>query len=601
MEPRTMIPQSNLALEDWGRIIDKAPVVALDFETEGLNVYDGTDRPLGFAVGVRVADGYISDYIPFGHHDGENVATEKAIWLLRKVLSRVVVFHNAVFDLSVLFHMGLPHPAVFFDTMDLDHKIDENCMVYSLDATTERWLGFKGKEKSERFKLALMVYGWKNMPSHEMYDYAKADGDITIRSLDKMVKSKEFTPALVQYWKDIEQPTILLLSKMRRAGVGVNLDVCRSEQVRGEARMAELEEELGGKPSSRKFLEELLNNKLGIPILLNKDGKQSYDKDTMKRYEARLKFIAENETKLYGESTVGTLASRVLEYRGWQKAVSGYYIPYQRFVEKDGRLRASYNVAGTRTGRFSCSEPNLQQIPKETDKDWSKGVKGALVAKSGYTLWELDYSQLEFRLTASAAKESSLLDIFSDPGRDIFTEMALQLGMVRQDTKTMVYSILYGAGVSRIMDAFGVSEERAREILDTFYSHYPNLRAAGRHYGKLAKTRGYIDLWSGRRRHFRNPESEYYKAFNSYIQGGAADLVKRAMIEIDREVCNDECALLLQVHDSVVLEIEDGKEDIYLPQAKDIMVRYSDFFGVRLDADAHRWAKQEGVLVGSGV
>jgi DNA polymerase-1 len=143
------------------------------------------------------------------------------------------------------------------------------------------------------------------------------------------------------------------------------------------------------------------------------------------------------------------------------------------------------------------------------------------------------------------------------------------------------------------MDAFNVTEDRARSIIENYYQQYPNLRAASRHFGQLARKSGYVEIWSGRRRHFRNPAREFYKALNSYIQGGAADLVKLAMVEVDREVCNEECRLLLQVHDSLVLEVRNGMEDYYLPQIKEIMVRHSDYFGVRLDADPHRWSKPQ--------
>lgn len=583
----TPLPLTNLALEQWVKLIDEASVVGLDFETTGLEVYDGRDKGRGFAVALRSSTGIIRNYFPISHPLGENLQEEHWRPLLVHILKRPVVFHNATFDLNCLYNLGYPAPEVYFDTMKLDHLIDENNPSYKLDLTTERWLGYKAKNRTPRFEAALLAWGWGGMPSDIMHEYAQEDGAITLESLEKMVKHKEFTPKLVDYWKKIEQPTITLLSEMRRMGVRVNVEYCAEMQAIGEARMAELESELGGKASSPKFLGKLLNEELGLPVLLNKEGKVSFDKETMKRYEQRITALSA------GDADRATLASRILEYRGWQKAVSGYYTPYQRFVSSDGRLRASYNITGTRTGRFSCSDPNLQQIPKESDKEWSKGVKSALIAESGYTLWELDYSQLEFRLAAAASKEESLCDIFMDPERDIFTEMSKVLGMVRQDTKTLNYSIQYGAGTPRVMDAFNIGEDRARSIIDNYYRQYPNLRAASKYFGQLARGKGYVEIWSGRRRHFRNPSREFYKAFNSYIQGGAADLVKLAMVEARREVCNDECRLLLQVHDSLVLEIKNGMEDYYLPQIREIMIRHSDYFGVRLDADAHRWSKNE--------
>src|SRR4030095_487557 len=132
--------------------------------------------------------------------------------------------------------------------------------------------------------------------------------------------------------------------------------------------------------------------------------------------------------------------------------------------EHDGRLRAEYKPHGTVTGRFSCADPNLQQIPKETDKPWNGAVKSCLIAEDGYKLYELDYSQLEFRLAASAAKEEGLLEIFDDPNRDVFTEMAAELGMDRNSTKTLNYTIQYGGGVKRIKAVFGVSASEAKSI-----------------------------------------------------------------------------------------------------------------------------------------
>lgn len=588
---QTPLPLSDLALEQWVKLIDNAPVVGFDFETTGLDVYDGTDIPRGFSIGLRSGDGYISNYFPISHPIGENLLSCHWRLLLERIRLRPLVMHNAPFDLSVLYHMGIPEPAVFFCTQKLDHLLNENFPSYKLDYTTERWLGYRAKGYTAEFNAALLAWGWAGMPSQFMHKYASNDGAITIHTLDNMVKSKEFTPKLVQYWQKIEQPTLSLLGKMRREGVRIDIDYCHKNQLIGEARMLEIEQELGGRPSERTFLKRVLNDELGIPLLLNKKGKVSYDKDTMKRYEARLRRISEST----GRRDIADLASRVLEYRGWQKAVSGYYVPYQRFVSPDGRLRASYNSTGTRTGRFSCSDPNLQQIPKEADKVWSAGVKGALIAKPGFTLWEIDYSQLEFRLAAAAAKEQSLLSIFADPDRDLFSEMAVVLGMVRQDTKTFTYSVQYGAGVPRVMDAFNVGEAQAKEMLGNFYEQFPMLRAASQHFGRLCKNTGYVELWTGRRRHFPNPEKEYYKAFNSYIQGGAADLVKQAMVECDREVCDENCILLLQVHDSIVFEVRNGYEDLYLPKAQEIMVRHSDYFGVQLAADTHRWSKNDYV------
>jgi DNA polymerase-1 len=579
---KTEIPFSDLAFEDWIRLIQRAKILSFDTETTGLEVYDGTDTMTGFSIAFATDLGILEEYFPVYHDSGENLPEDLAFALLREIVKKPMIMHNAPFDLSVLYHLGLPLPEKFFDTMKLDHLINENYGTYKLDATTKRWLGYEGKEKSPLFNAGLLAYGWAKMPSHLMYDYAKADASITFRSLVAMQKSPEMRPELVKYWQEIEAPTTTLLAKMRRRGVKINLDLCKEQELKGKAIMEEITDKLGGNPGSPVMLKKLFWEELGLPVIYGKNKRPTFDKEAMKRYEVLL------ERK---EGTEGNEVARdILRYRGWQKAVSGYYESYQRHISNDGRLRAEYRATGTVTGRFSCANPNLQQIPKETDKEWNGRIKTALIGESGYKLWELDYSQLEFRLAASASKEQRLLEIFNDPDRDIFDEMAAQLGMERQATKTLTYSIQYGAGKQRIQDVFGVNEYEAIDIIDNFYETYPGLKIAGQKFGQQAKRAGFVDIWSGRRRHFMYPQSEYYKAFNSYVQGGAADLVKMVMVDIDKNIDDDqECRMLLQVHDSLVFEIREGREDYYLPLLAEAMTKPD--FGVRLAVDAHSWAK----------
>lgn len=576
------IPLSTLALEQWVELIGKATIIGFDTENQGLKVYSGEDKNLGFSIAFRTEFGMVSGYFPCNHVRGENL--EEADWktILDLVVTKPLVLYNAVYDLSVLWQLGHDIER-FFCAQRIDHLINENHPVYSLDATSTRWLGYAVKEKSPEFELGMLAWGWAGMSSDLMHEYAKVDASGTLEVFEKEIAHKEFRPEVLKYWKEIEAPAIKLLGKMRRRGVKIDIPKCRFEQLRGEQIMVELEDVLGGKPSSPLWLKKTLLDELGLePFMkINKNGEPrvTFDKDSMRdHYSPQLERV----------SAESDLAKKILTYRGWQKAVSGYYIPYQRFVERDGRLRAEYKPHGTVTGRFSCADPNLQQIPKETNKAWNGSVKSCLIAEDGFSLWELDYSQLEFRLAASAAKEEGLLEIFNDDKRDVFNEMAAQLGMERNPTKTLNYTIQYGGGVKRIKTVFGVSTDKAKDIINNYYDTYPNLKAAGAQFGLMAKRQGYIDIWSGRRRHFRKPKEEYYKAFNSYIQGGASDIVKKVMVLIDQAgLNNDECRMLLQVHDSLVFEIATGREEYYLPLIAEIMTSLN--FGVRLAVDAHKW------------
>ena len=313
----------------------------------------------------------------------------------------------------------------------------------------------------------------------------------------------------------------------------------------------------------------------------NPEGNPSFDKFVMEQYDEMLERLDSTEAKL------------LKQYRGWQKAVSASYRPYIERLDSDGRLRCSYKTHGTVTGRLSCSEPNLQQIPKTSDKVWNGKVKECFIAKEGYTLVNADFSQLELRVATAYAGEESLARVFEE-GRDIFTEMAAQLGMERQDTKTLVYSMQYGAGINRIRSAFGVSSARANEIRSTYFATYPRFKALADNCAHRARDTGRVRIWSGRQRKFMYPKSEDYKAMNSVIQGGAADIMERVMVKVYEEIDNEDCQMLLQVHDSITFEVLNEHVDYYTKRIEEVMSDVTgaigeDLFPVKFAVEVGPW------------
>lgn len=589
---------STYSFNTWVHLINSTELLGFDTETSGLLVYDQQDRMLGFSVAVRMPDGtFIGDYFPCNHivipgGVDYNIPEDAYKYLLSLVTSKTLVIHNAIFDKKVMQNEGF-EVTKFIDTMKYDHLLNENHKTFDLDSVTLRRLGYKGKDKNPVFEMAKLAYGW-DMPAEYIYDYAKADG---IEALKVAYAQQEFAKKqkeskLNAYWTSIEAPSITALTYMRGWGVEIDTEICKREEEKGLLEKARITDFFGFNPGSPLGLNKLLIEELELPKIYNKvklkDGtfeeRQTFDKKAMERYEVMLerRGLENNE-----------IVKELLCYRGWSKSVSSYYQPYQKLLSPDGRLRPEYKPHGTKTGRWSCADPNLQQIPKETDKVWNGAIKDCLVSASGFTGWEIDYSQLEFRLAASASHTESLLEIFADPSRDIFTEMAKTLGWARQVTKGFTYSTLYGAGAQRIMDAFGVNNAEALQLIEHFYSLYPELRMASRHMSGQAARNGHVDIWSGRRRHFQFPKSENFKAFNSFIQGGAADIVKQVIIACFREIVDENCKLLLQVHDSLWFEIREGMEMIYLPKIKEIMSRPSSQFGVELTVDAHPWSRRE--------
>ena len=570
-------------------------------------VYDQQDRMLGFSLAVKLNDGtFVGDYFPCQHMvlpGGINYNLPEEAWryLLWLATSKTLVMHNAIFDKVVVGNEGYVI-SKFIDTMKYDHLLNENHNTYDLDNVTLRNLGRKGKDKDPMFQMAQLAWGW-DMPAEYIYNYAKTDGIEALKTVYAQVEraKKAGETKLNTYWAKYEAPSITALSFMRTWGVEIDTEICAREEAKGEAERERITEFFGFNPGSNKGLHKLLVEELGLPELYNikKDKatgeekkSQTFDKKAMERYEIMIEGMDDR-----GENK--EIVQELLCYRGWTKSVSSYYRPYQKLLSPDGRLRPEYKPHGTKTGRWSCADPNLQQIPKETDKVWNGAIKDCLVSASGYSGWEIDYSQLEFRLAASASHSDNLLEVFADPSRDIFTEMAKMLNWSRNACKTLTYSTLYGAGVTRIMDAFGVNQKDATDLIEHFYSVYPNLRRAGKAMALNATRQGYVDIWSGRRRHFQFPKKENFKAFNSYIQGGAADIVKMVIIDCFKEIVNEECRLLLQVHDSLWFEIAEGKETYYLPKIKEIMSRPSSMFNVPLTTDAHPWSRRESLAIPS--
>lgn len=481
------------------------------------------------------------------------------------------------------------------------HLINENYpYAKSLEACCKAYLGPQWHKEVTPELQALMdlelpdgTKGWALITAAQIWDYGAHDAEITFRLRDKILPLF-LAEDLQNYWPH-KARLIEVVIEMEKRGVGIDQDLCRSMVDTATQAIEDYEEMLGDyKPTSPKQMKALLIDKLGLPIVKwTKGGKNSppvpcFDKEAMAVYEE----ILERQSNPFAEY--------ILAHRGWTKARSAYYQAYLDHLSPDGRLRPSYRhhkdseEGGTVTGRLSCANPNLQQIPRQTTKAWNGNVKAAFRASVGFSLFEADYSQLELRLGTAYAGVDSLKRVFIE-GRDIFTEMAGLLGWERHNTKTFVYSTQYGAGATRISNVFGVSREAAQALIEQYYQLYPGFRRVSQNAAAKALSNRKIRLWSGRYRHFAKPSEENHKAFNSLIQGGAADIVERIMIALFDEVdqkSNGEVRMLLQVHDSVIFEIKQGREDYWRPRILEVMENVNNIctnFDVRFAVDIHEF------------
>jgi len=379
-----------------------------------------------------------------------------------------------------------------------------------------------------------------------------------------------------------EAAFIRLMQQIKATGIKVDKEFCKPRVIKGTEICLQLKNELGWNPGSSKQLAEFLIDKMGYPVVRRTPaGAPSMDKYALEEYDSML--------ELEGSD----LAKKIVRYRGWQKTVSSNYKPYLELCDSDNILHPNYKVHGTVTGRLSCELPNLQQIPRSGDKEWNGDLKKAFIPRSSsFTLVEFDFSQLEFRLAAAYAKELELLEIFNSPNTDIFKEMANRLKWERSDVKTLVYATLYGAGLKRIAMIFSLSKEKAQERLDEFHSLWPGFKKISNNAQKLAEFNGYVEYWTGRRRHFDN-KKDCHKAFNSVVQGGAFEIVKRQMLALDSVLT--EVPIVLQVHDSVTLEMpKEYYEDTFLNMCRRILedVPESKEMGVKFKVDHKIWGEK---------
>lgn len=573
-------------------------MVAVDTETDGLRVDDGRHRCIGISIACSAGSAYFPvAHTAFGSVNIDDDTFCRLEWVLRQ--GRYLGFANRNFDVLSLETVGIfVDDMPFYDAFTMSRIIDpsDHDKEVTLDDLGLMYLGHRGKivdwpyevvdEKGRTVKESTLAWqkknGWPDTTPEMIYEYACVDAELTLEVIEAILASKWWQKNPPTVWER-KQNTMRITCEMKRRGALLDLDLVYSELDLGVQRMAELREEMQFNPKSHKDNMRIFIDELHLPVIKvsKKTGLPSFDRTVMQEYEPML------------ERLNSPLANQVKEYRGWSTAVGLLLRPWTEFVSPDGRIRSEFTTHVTATGRLSSRKPNLQQISKESQgKRWKEKIKPCIVAKPGYRLISFDYSQLELRMAVAYCEEPVLQQVFEE-GRDIFTEMSGDLGMNRQDTKTFVYSVQYGAGVPRIMNAFGVSELAARKMRSKFYRTYPRFRALDLSCRTRAESELAIRLWSGRIRRFSYP-SENYKAMNALIQGGAADVVEAVWWWIMQNIDNQDCRCLLQVHDALVFEIREDLVDHYTPiilaAMEDVQGITGEAFPVKFAVEASDWA-----------
>lgn len=584
-----MLIQTRKQFEAARTALLLADVIAVDTETTGLYFHKG-DKIIGISTYCALQgqeDYFLGCYFPWRHSPktmdlftlSENLPME---WLqeLRPALERediTLLFHNAKFDLKMLRQEGINCRAPFYDTMVMSHMIDENG-VHSLKGLgAERWGEDIRTEEKLTKKLVQKKGGWDRTSAEEMRKYAVKDAELTFelwREFLTELDSQELTPL----WPREEQFVRCLL-ELEWEGIELDAELAKRLSSQAVARMREIEDELGFDPlrldvlASKLFLAP--PEGLGLPIgPLSNTSSQTWPGGIPSMPEEYLSQLKH------------PVVSNVLEYRGLVKANSTWYAGFQQKASSQGRLHPSYNTAekkekwGTRTTRLSSSYPNIQQMPRNVTDFPARKL---LQPPEGMTLFEFDYSQIELRLAVCYAYDDvpvmvEALQIGADPHQIT----ADAIGVSRQTAKHAMYTTLYGGGAPTLVETLKrlewqttgrlieVSEEEARAVLVPFHQLHPGFKKKLREAERVARKTGYVKLWTGRRRHFVE-QWEFHKAFNSVIQGGAAEIMKDTMLSFFRERDSKPYRMALQIHDSLWFEVPVENQDKWCREITETM------------------------------
>ncbi len=559
-------------LERWIALAREAGVIALDTETDSLDALAA--RLVG--VCLAVAPGRAC-YIPL-RHAGQDMLTETppqipfeaAMAALRPLLEDpavLKVLHNAKYDCEVLAQAqngGITVSPVD-DTMLISYALEAGAHGHGMDELSQLHLGHKPISFDEVTGTGKARISFAHVPLDRATAYAAEDADVTLRLWHKLRPRLRSERALALY-EQVERRMIPVLAQMEQAGVRVDgAELARIGQDFAE-RLVVLEAEchrIAGRAfnvGSPKQLGEILFDEMGLKGgKKGKTGAYSTDASVLEDLAAQ----------------GAELPRVVLEWRQLAKLKSTYVEGLAAQIAGDGRVHTDYALAVTSTGRLSSTEPNLQNIPIRTEEGMR--IRRAFVAEPGHVLMSADYSQIELRLLAHLAEVPTLREAFAK-GEDIHSRTAAEIfhlepGSVdkeaRRRAKTINFGIIYGMSAFGLAGRLGIAPGEARGIIDAYFAQYPGIRAEMERLKEEARTNGYVLSPFGRRLWIQNIKAKdamlragaERQAINAPFQGGAAEIIKRAMVRVPMALreAGLKSRMLLQVHDELVLEVPEAE------------------------------------------
>lgn len=575
----TIIVRDHSALADLVNSLNSAEMIAFDTETTGI------DQMAAELVGIALAvDGERGFYIPVNHRAsngdgqssmfsepvGDQLPLDEVIAALRPPLENPAiskVAHNAIYDLIILQRYGIDVTPIAFDTLLaewLSNPISKflklkTLVAHALDVQMTEIDELLGKGKDQKTMSQVDI--------EEAAPYAAADAIMTWR-LVQPLRDKLKGEGVATLYHKLELPLIPIISQMQRQGVSLDVDFLRAMSDQQRDSLSELQAqifELGGGKfniNSPKQLNEVLFGRLGLP--------------TEGLHRTKLGFSTDTNTlqKLRREHEIIGL---IEGFRELSKLKSTYVDALPTLVNpRTGRLHTSYNQTGAATGRFSSSNPNLQNIPNRTEM--GRQVRRAFVAPPGYGFLAVDYNQIELRVMAHISEDETLIEAFQR-GLDIHRATAAAVFGIGLDevsdeqrdfAKRVNFGLCYGQGAFGLASQTGLTRAEAQAFIDAYFAEMPGVKRYIDETRARVWEHGYTETLYGRRRSYpqikagrrtRGAGNEERAAINMPIQGTAADILKQSMIDLDARLRDAGCdaAMILQVHDELVLEVREDE------------------------------------------
>lgn len=562
------------------QLLDQAELTAFDTETTSLDYMQAELVGLSFATAAGKAW-----YLPVAHDylgapsqlDRTTVLTQLKPWLENP--DKAKVGQNMKYDQSVLARYQIQLQGVRFDTMLESYVLNSTASRHDMDSLALKYLGHSAISFEELAGKGAKQLTFNQIELEKAAEYAAEDADVTLRLHQALWPQLEQNGALAKVLTDIELPLVNILSTIERHGVLIDSKLLAKQSEQLSLRIKELEQQafdVAGKEfnlASPKQLQEILFEQMKLPVLKKTPGgTPSTAEDVLAELALEYEF-----PKL------------ITEHRGLSKLRSTYTDKLPKMVNPaTGRVHTSYHQAVAATGRLSSTEPNLQNIPIRTEE--GRRIRQAFIAPPGKLIMAIDYSQIELRIMAHLSADKALLDAFAK-GLDVHKATAAEVfgvsveevsGEQRRRAKAVNFGLIYGMSAFGLAKQLGIARHEAQHYVDLYFERFPGVLNYMERTRKQAHEQGYVETLFGRRlylpdintRNMGRQKAAERAAINAPMQGTAADIIKLAMIKVQAWIeqhASDKVAMIMQVHDELVFEVNEAEVVSVCHELKNIM------------------------------